>query len=147
KALADFNRSIKLEAKDAWAIAQRGSTYRSMEQYEKALADFSRAIELDAEDTTAHLSLIVCYRKLGRMEEYRQQIEIARGMFEKVTAYNRACFAAVCGNTENALALLRAALESKEQSIEWARTDPDFDLLREDPRFEALLDEMATPLN
>jgi len=38
--------------------------------------------------------------------------------------------------------LLRIALEKREVSVGWARRDPDFEGLRNDPRFAALLDEM-----
>jgi hypothetical protein len=39
--------------------------------------------------------------------------------------------------------LLRIALEKHEVSVGWARRDHDFDWLRDDPRFAALLDEMG----
>jgi tetratricopeptide (TPR) repeat protein len=147
EALADFTRAIELDEKYAWAIANRGVTYRLMERYEEALADSVRAVELHAEETTGHLSIIACYRKLGRMEDYQRQIQIARGIVEKDSVYNRACFAAVCGDTENALALLRRALEGNDVTTERAMMDPDFDLVREDPRFTTLLDEIASLLN
>src|SRR5262245_34767950 len=141
EALADFTRAIELDEEYAWALASRGVTYRLMERYEEALADSVSAVELDAEETTAHLSIIACYRKLGRMEEYQRQVEIARSVIEKESVYIRACFAAVCGDTENTLALLRRALEDKDVPIDWAMMDPDFDWVREDPRFATLLDE------
>jgi len=55
--------------------------------------------------------------------------------------YNRACFEAICGNVEEALALLKVALEKKQASLEWARGDPDFASIREDARFRALVGE------
>jgi len=33
------------------------------------------------------------------------------------------------------------ALEKRETSLEWAERDPDFDSLRGDPRFAALIEE------
>src|SRR5215510_12775043 len=141
EALADLTRAIELDENDAWALASRGVTYRLMERYEEALADSVSAVELDAEETTAHLSIIACYRKLGWMEEYQRQVEIARSVIAKESVYIRACFAAVCGDTENTLALLRRALEAKDEPIHWAMMDPDFDCVREDPRFATLLDE------
>ncbi|MBE2202474.1 MAG: tetratricopeptide repeat protein, partial [Anaerolinea sp.] len=45
-ALADLDRAIELDEKEAWAIANRGETYRLMGNYEAALADFDRAINL-----------------------------------------------------------------------------------------------------
>jgi hypothetical protein len=34
------------------------------------------------------------------------------------------------------------ALENRETSLEWAERDPDFDSLRGDPRFAALIEEI-----
>ena len=49
EALADFNRAIDLDPSYAWALANRGETYRRMERYEEALADLTRAIDLNPE--------------------------------------------------------------------------------------------------
>ena len=57
----------------------------------------------------------------------------------KEDEYNRACFESICGNADEALALLKVALEKKHVSLEWARRDPDFDFIREDARFKALV--------
>jgi hypothetical protein len=77
----------------------------------------------------------------------KRQVEIARGIVEKESVYIRACFAAICGDTESTLALLRRALECKDVTIEWAMMDPDFDWVREDPRFAKLLDKSVVLLN
>jgi len=42
-----------------------------------------------------------------------------------------------------ALALLRTALENGEEFVAWAKLEPDFEWLRQDARFSALLAEMA----
>ncbi len=73
----------------------------------------------------------------------RQHIAIARESIAKESNYSRACFEAICGNVEEALASLRIGLEKREVSVGWVRRDPDFEGLRDDPRFEALLDEMG----
>lgn len=43
--LADFNRAIELRPDAGWIAAERGETYRLMDQPEQALADFNQAIE------------------------------------------------------------------------------------------------------
>jgi hypothetical protein len=84
-------------------------------------------------------SLVGILRKLGREAEAQAQIEIARSLMAKENEYNRACFESICGNVEQALALLKVALEKKQTSLEWARRDPDFDSIREEPGFKALV--------
>jgi tetratricopeptide (TPR) repeat protein len=53
--------------------------------------------------------------------------------------FNAACFEARLGRTDDALEHLRLAIEADERAIENARTDEDFDSIREDPRFSALV--------
>jgi hypothetical protein len=52
--------------------------------------------------------------------------------------YNAACFEALAGRHEDALAHLRAALELEPETVRgWARGDSDLDSLRDDPAFPA----------
>ena len=50
-----------------------------------------------------------------------------------------ACLESVAGNVEAAIEALRIALEHQEQTVEWARDDPDFVFIRDDPRYRALV--------
>jgi hypothetical protein len=49
--------------------------------------------------------------------------------------YNTACFEALAGRRDDAIAHLRAAVEVAPQTREWAATDEDFDSIRDDPEF------------
>jgi hypothetical protein len=51
--------------------------------------------------------------------------------------YHLACYLALAGDREQALAHLAQACESDARLKEWARGDEDFDSVRADPRFEA----------
>ena len=51
--------------------------------------------------------------------------------------YNLACFEALAGRTDDALAHLAEAVEGDPRTREWAQTDSDFDAIRSDPRFPA----------
>ena len=57
--------------------------------------------------------------------------------------YTRACFEAVCGSADRALDLLRSALEKRQAPPEWARQDSDFEAIRDELRFQELIDEFA----
>ena len=83
-------------------------------------------------------------RKLGREGEAVKQIKIARRLMTGETKYNRACLEAICGNTQVALTLLEVVLQRTPNLRGWARLDPDFDFIRGDPRFKALVEEPST---
>jgi hypothetical protein len=55
--------------------------------------------------------------------------------------YGRASFAAVSGDVDQALALLRIALSKGQAQRGWMRVDPDLELIKDDPRFKALIEE------
>jgi tetratricopeptide (TPR) repeat protein len=52
--------------------------------------------------------------------------------------YNLACFYAVNGQTELALAELREALQLRPDLIEWSKQDSDLESLRAEPAYQAL---------
>jgi len=57
--------------------------------------------------------------------------------------YNRACFNALINQTDQALADLQQAISlSPEEYRETAKTDTDFDSLRDDSRFKALIADL-----
>ena len=58
--------------------------------------------------------------------------------------YNRACFESISGNADQAFALLETALEKGQIQEAMLRSDPDLDFIRNDVRFEALLNKIKT---
>jgi len=109
---------------------------------EKALGYFERAYALRQDEFMR--VMLACYRaRSGRAEEAR---ELLTDVLETPsTFYNLACTHALLGDTEEAFALLEAAIErgnstpgERAKQKEWARGDPDLEALRADPRFELL---------
>jgi tetratricopeptide repeat protein len=52
-----------------------------------------------------------------------------------VVLYNTACFEALAGRRDDAIAHLREAVEVAPHTRDWAAKDPDFDTIRDDPEF------------
>ena len=138
-AIAAYQKAIELDPKYASPWNSLGIVCNLQKDYEKALNAFQKAVEIEPEVGTYRSSLVAVLRRLKQDEEAAQQIEIARKLMEKESEYNRACFEAICGNIEESLRLLKIALENKEIEIDWARQDPDFDFIRDDPRFKELV--------
>ena len=73
----------------------------------------------------------------GKEREAREQLEtvLARYPNEWQGYYNAACFEALTGNDDGAVAQLRRAIELDPQAKEWAAKDEDFDTIRDRPDF------------
>jgi tetratricopeptide (TPR) repeat protein len=118
-----------------------GLAYASRDRYADAVKAMRRVVELNPAHTLAHCNLARYYRKLGESALADQHLAIVRPSMENENEYNRACFESIGGNVEKALGLLGAALEKKQVQASWARSDPDLEFLRGDPRFTALTGE------
>lgn len=59
--------------------------------------------------------------------------------------YNLACVEALSGRTEDALEHLRRSIELSERFREYAKTDSDFDPVRDDPAFRQLVGDGPDP--
>jgi len=144
EAIASYQRAIELDSSDKHrALDHRGlgNTYHSMGRHDEAIAAYHPAIELDPKSAIAQISLAACYRKTGREAELTELVKIAGERISKESEYNRACFESISGNVDEALTLLKTALEKRQGTLEWARRDPDLDFIRDDPRFKALVGE------
>jgi hypothetical protein len=77
------------------------------------------------------------YRDAGDYETARRMLEddVAEHPDLPALRYHLACIEALCGNRERALDELTAAVAAGDRFRERARTDEDFDSLRDDPRF------------
>jgi tetratricopeptide (TPR) repeat protein len=141
EAMAAYQKAIELDPKFAYPWNGLGILHTLFHCYDEALVAFQKAVELAPKDGNFNASLAGILRRLGRMDEHARQVEVARPLMEKESDYNRACLESICGHVDEALRLLKMALEKKQTSLAWARRDPDFDFIREDPRFKELVGE------
>ena len=58
------------------------------------------------------------------------------------TYYNVACAYSIMGEIDDAFAMLDHAVQHGRGNLEWIEHDPDFDNLRSDSRFDAILDRI-----
>ena len=83
--------------------------------------------------------LIFGLYRSGKEQEAREQLETVLAEYpnEWQVYYNAACFEALTGNDDDAIAHLRQAIELDPQARDWAAKDEDFDELRNNPEFPA----------
>ncbi|TEU13839.1 MAG: tetratricopeptide repeat protein [Anaerolineales bacterium] len=141
EAVAEYQRAIELDSQYATPHHGLGTVYRALGRYEEAVAEYQRAIELNPRNAVFQASFAAACRKLGHEAEYAEHIRLARELMANESDYNKACIEAIAGNTDEALEWLARALEKAPEMRDLAQRDPDFDLIRDDPRFQELVAE------
>jgi TolB-like protein/Flp pilus assembly protein TadD len=126
----------------AQATEAQGRHGEAMEGYQRALEAAERYMELHSEDPRAATMRAVSLCRVGRTDEGlswgRRALELDPE--DAGVRYNVACLYAVQGEVDRALECLEEALRVGFGNREWLKRDPDLDSLREDPRFEALIE-------
>ncbi len=142
EALADYNRALELKPDHLDALYNRGNTYARLERYEEALADYSRALELRPDHPETFNNRGITYAQLERYEEaladYNRALELKPD--DSSTLFNLACLFSLWRKNDDALHNLEKAIYLDNKYREMAKTDKDFDNIREDPRFKKLIE-------
>jgi len=142
EALANYSWVLKLKPDDPVTLTNRGVTYRYLERYKESLADYNRSLELRPDNPDTLTNRGITYSDLERYEEsladFNRSLELKPD--DPGTIYNVACLFSLQRKTDDALAYLEKAIKSNEKYREMAKTDNDFDNIREDPRFKKLIE-------
>jgi len=143
RAIADYDRAIELNPELAQAHSNRGSAYAALEDYERAIADYDRAIELNPELAQAHSNRGLAYADLEDYEraiaDYDRAIEL--NPEDAGARFNKACAYALLKKVPQACDWLQKAITLDPQYRQLAQTDTDFDPIRDDPAFQALIEK------
>jgi tetratricopeptide (TPR) repeat protein len=140
EAISAFEQAVVLCPDKSFYHYHLGLVYAAQKRYDEAIHAFESVIKLDPQYSLAHATLAGYYRKLDRESDAQNHIRIAQSLMRGENEYNRACFEAICGNVDQAIELLKVALDKKQTPLDWAKRDPDLDFIREDPRYLALVE-------
>jgi serine/threonine protein kinase/Flp pilus assembly protein TadD len=146
-----FKTACAIRPEDFQAVAFLAQAYRSDNQNAEEEAANRRAVimieerlELNPDDARAwNLGAAI----LARLGEKERAIEFARKSVaidpdDAMMLYNVACTYSVLGQTEDALTTLEHAVDKGYGQKDWVAHDPDFDPIRETPRFKAIVEAM-----
>jgi tetratricopeptide (TPR) repeat protein len=147
-AIASFDQvlQIKPDYHEAWY--NRGNSLDDLGQYETAIASFDQALQIKQDYHEAWSNRGISLAKLGQYEtaiaSFDQAITVKSDNPDPF--YNRACAHSLNRHPEAALQDLATAIRlAPEEYRNLAKTDTDFDGMRDDPRFQALLEgELST---
>ena len=141
-AILAYQQAISNDSSKSLYYHHLGLVYACEGRDEDAIGAFQQVVEIDPEYSLAHATLGGYYRKMGLEELAQKHIGKAmKNIFDSENEYNRACLEAICGNADQAIALLRVALKNKQTYVDWILRDPDLDFIRQDPRFKQLISD------
>ena len=125
-------------------------TDRAREEYESALRDLQAEVEARPDDARYRSSLGIAYAALGRKEEAiregQRATELRPSSQDAIYSLSHrgdlAYIYALVGETDAAIDELDNLLEVPGWfSVSWVQMNPRFDMLRDDPGFQRLLEK------
>lgn len=152
RAVEMFEKAAALTPNEVTTTVNLADAYRSAGQKEKAQSKYQQAISLgykalqtNPQDAETMSEIALSYANLGNAQQAETFIERARAI-EKDNVeyiYNQAEVYALLGKPNQALTALKQSLE-KHYSAEFADQDVEFDSLRANPQFAALIKQYST---
>ncbi len=126
---------------DGHSLYLWGEALRSLERFDDALTPLSRAAEIEPENIHIWLALGWCHKRLGKLDLAIEDLEeaLAADPNESVIHYNLACYWSLAGNKQRALGYLEQSLALDPRFARQTATEPDFDPIRDDPDFQAVI--------
>jgi TolB-like protein/Tfp pilus assembly protein PilF len=135
-----LTRAIELEPRNAGTRLRLADVYSHMGRYEEALEGYQQAHSMIARPTGHRARSARTYALMGRTHE-------ARALLKRTPAPAQAAVHVALGDHDAAFALMTRAIDAREEWLLFIKADPDFDGLREDPRWSGLLERMRLNTN
>ena len=142
-----FHRAIDLltllpEPTRSTAIAKllEGESLRALGCWEESIAAFRMVVDQEPKRLEAWLGMGWCLKRLGRLDEaiatLKQGLEASPR--EPILLYNLACYHSLAGSVQAAIEHLTKAISLDDRYRDLTGAEPDFDPIRQDPRFVAV---------
>jgi len=142
ESLVDLNRSLELRPDDPVTLHNRGNTSADLRRYEEALADMNRSLELRPDYPDTLIARGIIYAELGRYEEALTDLNRSLKLKPDYSNvfYCLACVFSLWRKTDDALSYLKKAIDKDKKFREIAKSDENFDNMRDHPRFKKLIE-------
>jgi tetratricopeptide (TPR) repeat protein len=142
QALEELRKAIELYPEHGTNYSYAAFVYTALGRYEEALASCRRQEEITGEELIIISAYV--YAKWGKRKEAEKLLKKIVEESEKTyISPTRIAFSyGVLGDFDRAFSLLEKAYSERDRKLQDLKVDPQFDPLRSDPRFKALLKRM-----
>jgi len=124
-----------------------GYAYLYQGRLDEAIMHLSEAVTLAPDDYEARGALAQALDKAGQHQAASEHWVMAGAQAAQDNVYGQACFAAVSGQIDQAIERLSTALSQGQERRGWARIDPEFVFISDDPRYNELVNEPNTSID
>jgi len=143
-----FIEAGKVRPDDPVSVALAGNSFQAMKDGEnekiwcrEAVRRALRHLELNPSDTRVLVLGASCYQEIGELEKGEAWIVKALDIAGEDIAvlHNAGCFYAAAGQIDKALDLFEKRFALGDAYLDWIDNDPDFDSIRDHPRFRKMI--------
>lgn len=141
EAITSYDKAIELQPNFAKAWYKKAWALQNLGQYQEAIISYDKAIELNPKHLDAWDNRGIALMRSGRYEEALNSYNQALQLNSEVPNpyYNKACCYGLQNNVDLAIENLQQAINLDQKYRDMAKTDNDFDRIRSESRFQALL--------
>lgn len=142
-----FERTAELDP-NFWGVHWgMGHYFKRKGDFDGAIVAFQRAIDAGGGYVLPLTELGQAYAIAGRRDEAREVLQRLSALAEEnyVSPVNMASIYVGLGDFDAAFEQLDRALELRSRSLAWLKVLDNFDPIRSDPRYQALLDRIGLP--
>jgi tetratricopeptide (TPR) repeat protein len=139
--IASYQQVFKFNPEDYEAWYSCGVALVNLGKNQEAILCFNKVLKNNAADHEAWYNRGQALKNLGQYPEAIQcfdQAVIIKPDLQQAW-YNKACYCALVKNVDLAIENLQQAIKLNSEYKKFARTDSDFDAIREDERFQRLI--------
>jgi tetratricopeptide (TPR) repeat protein len=144
EAITSYDQALVFQPDYYQTWYNRGNALRNLGRLEEAIVSYDQALTFKPDYHQAWYNRGYALFNLGRLEEAIASLDQALKFKPDKHQfwYNKACCYALQGNVEQAIENLQQAINlSPDECREMAKTDSDFDSIRDDERFQSLIQE------
>jgi TolB-like protein/Flp pilus assembly protein TadD len=142
--IAHCLESLELFPNFPWTLNLLGCGYRELSRFDEAVTEFQKAYTMSGGNNFFLGNLGLCYGLSGQTEKAKEILDdlIELSHQEYVSPLVLAYVYLGLGQWDKTFENLDAALEGKAYALMFLNVDADFDPIREDPRFQDLLQRL-----
>lgn len=146
-AISALDEAIALKPEDHLALFNRGNAFAGLKRLEEALEDYEAAVTLKPDLAKAHWQRAQLLQQQGNFEAAIAACDTLLGLNGKdpdEAWYAKAVCHALLGQKDPALTALEKAIAATPNLLRQVQADANFDSLKSDQRFQALMSEVST---